>query len=91
MENPQNFLMEMAWHDFVLFAFDNKEIVQAFEQETGLKAPITGIDRLIDDVTGASDNRLFSFARWVTERQWGMEYAPAAFRAECERLDALKQ
>lgn len=49
--------------------------------------PKPPIEAMIDEATGKAQDDAFAFARWVTENHWGMEYAPEAFREECERRD----
>ena len=68
---------------------EQPETVAAFNAETGraymkTKPPI---EAMVDDATGKAQDDAFAFARWVTENHLGMEYAPEAFREECERRD----
>lgn len=92
MPATANPLLEIAWHDFVMWCYDQKEYTDAFEKDTGQK--LIGrnfIEQLIDQQTGAENELFFSFARYITEKVWGMEYAPPAFREECERRDREKE
>ncbi|MGE9984869.1 hypothetical protein [Desulfovibrio sp. SGI.169] len=83
-----NVVMEMVWRDFILFSAKDKRMVELYRKETGNSLfAETPIERTIDEATGALNDNLFSFARWVTEREWGMEHAPAAFIEECGRRD----
>lgn len=83
-----NIVMEVLWHDFVMFCANDKDMLEFYRQETGVTLfPQNPLERAIDDATGALDARMFDFTRWVTEREWGMEYAPTAFIEECRRRD----
>lgn len=83
-----NILMETLWHDFIMICAKDKDILEAYRQERGHTLfPENPLEWAIDEATGALNDRMFDFARWVTEREWGMEYAPPAFIEECRRRD----
>lgn len=83
---------EIAWRDFITFAFDQPEARAAFEAESGMKwrsAPSSPLDAMIDKATGydaqsAADEYVKAFTLWATRTQWGVEYAPAKIREELE-------
>ena len=91
MSTAQNPITVDAWADFIMWCEEQPETVAAFNAETGRaymkKQPI---EVIIDEATGKGLDDAFAFARWVTENHWGMEYAPEAFREECERRDREK-
>lgn len=89
MSIAQNPIMATAWADFIMWCEEQPETVAAFNAETGraYMKPKQHLEALIDDATGKAQDDVFAFARWVTENHWGMEYAPEAFREECERRD----
>ena len=81
--------MAPMWASFVQWASNSVEMVQQFNEETGsdYKHPKAYVEMLIDDATGKAETDAFKFARWVTERHWGMEYAPQSFRDDCNKRD----
>ena len=90
MSTAQNPITTAAWADFIMWCEKQPETVTAFNAETGrayMMKPKLPIEAMIDDATGKVEDDAFAFARWVTENHWGMEYAPEAFREECERRD----
>lgn len=85
-------ITEIAWGGFIRWAFKQKELVDAFEKDTGLKIKDRNIlEQMIDAQTGAEDELFFEFMRYVTEKHWGMEYAPESFQQECARRDEIKE
>lgn len=82
-DNPIN---EAAWASFVKWAATQPKIVARFEQETGeclglYSPPKSGLGAMIDKATGygarpATKDAMRKFIYWVTEHQWGLEYAP---------------
>ena len=89
MSTAQNAIMSAAWADFIMWCEEQPETVAACNAETGraYMKPKPPIEAMIDDATSKAQDDAFAFARWVTENHWGMEYAPEAFREECERRD----
>lgn len=88
-DNP---LVEIAWHDFIMWCFDQKAYVEGYEKATGCKIANRSIlEQMIDQSTGAESELFFGFARYITENFWGMEFAPPAFREECARRDKEKE
>lgn len=92
MNAVHNPVMAAAWADFIVWCQKEPETVAAFNAETGREymKPNTSIERMVDEATGKEQDDAFVFARWVTENHWGMEYAPEAFREECEIRDREK-
>jgi hypothetical protein len=81
-------VMAPAWAGFVQYAITDERVVEQFERETGVKFSVatTPIDRMIDEATGRVETDIEKFVLWVTERYWGVEYAPEAIR---EKIAAL--
>ena len=58
-------MMTIAWRDFLLFAAICDEMQRAFTNETGIAFPAppkNGMERLIDEATGALDGAMLDFA-----------------------------
>ena len=75
-------LMSITWRDFVVFAFNEPRMISAFNKATGRHYKASGVrpsDAQLADDTAA-------FVLWVTREYWGMEHAPAAYRAEHEAI-----
>lgn len=74
-------LNEIAWRDFVMFAWSQEDAHAAFRGETGrpqrskTRSPL---DLLIDKAVGGveDDKYMEEFVRWVTETHWGKDSAP---------------
>lgn len=92
--NIQDAINAVAWADFIKWAAKSPEYVALYNAETGSNynpfEQLSPIEAAIDKATGFAEESAFAFARWVTEHDWGMEYAPAAFREDCQRRDAEK-
>lgn len=78
-------LNEIAWRDFVLFAWSQEDAHAAFRGATGRpqrSKTKTPLDLLIDKaVGGAEDDRYAQeFVDWVTRTQWGENYAPEKWK-----------
>lgn len=72
----------IAWHDFLLWAWNEPEMRAQFTAATGInietvKAPINAA---IDAATGANESLAARFIEWATREHWGLEHAPAAYR-----------
>ena len=84
---------QIAWHDFIMFALENKNIQQQFEEATGKKMPVTArssMDAMIDKATGYQKKALAeyfeAFTEWATVELWGLKFAPKAYREKIEAL-----
>ncbi len=69
-----NPVMEIAFRDFVSWAWEDPATRAAFEADTGMKLPkpaTTGLDRLIDEATGHYEEVVEAFTRWVIANVWG--------------------
>ena len=88
----QEVINAVAWADFVKFAAESPEYVALYNAETcsNFGQQLSPIEDAIDKATGFAEESAFAFARWVTENEWGMEFAPAKFREDCQRRDAEK-
>lgn len=85
MKNPEaeDAFAEIAWRDFILFAWGHPPIRERFTAETGLTptaAPASAIEAMVDDATGQRAEVLTQFIAWATREIWGDEYAPEAYR-----------
>ena len=75
---------EIAWRDFILFAYQHEPIVSQFERETGrtiTAPPSSALEAMIDRATGKTDADLNAFVLWATEHHWGIDEAPEKVRA----------
>ena len=80
-------LNEMAWRDFVLFAWSQDEAHAAFRgatnrpQRSRTNSPL---DLMIDKAVGASedDRYMEEFVDWVTKNHWGESYAPEKWKRD---------
>lgn len=89
----QGDLNEMAWRDFILFAWGQSEAHAAFRGATGRpQRSKTGspLDLMIDRaVGGAEDDRYMAeFIDWVTKAHWGDNYAPEKWRKKNRAISA---
>lgn len=85
-------LMMIAWRDFCVWAAQEPDAVAAFNAETGrsFQAPPKNVlERMIDRATGKIEDDARAFVDWVTDSQWGIESAPAAYR-KARGLDAAR-
>jgi hypothetical protein len=65
--------MAEAWLDCLRWAVEEPSIVAAFTEATGHRwtAPRNGIERAIDDATGAGKKYIEAFVTWYNENVWG--------------------
>ncbi len=82
-------LQQIAWRDFITFAWNEPQLRKAFEAETGLHLhllPTSSIDALVDIATGAQKSidgeYMSAFVYWATKTQWGLDMAPASYQKE---------
>lgn len=76
---PTDPLMQLAWRDFISWAFDQPQIRQDFEQATGqrsLPPARTPLDLMVDDATGAHSAYAEAFIKWATEAMWDAPEPP---------------
>jgi hypothetical protein len=82
----QEALNELAWRDFILFAWSQGDAHAAFRSASGRSQRSTktnsALGLLIDRaVGGAEDDRYMEeFVNWVTKNHWGENYAPEKWR-----------
>jgi hypothetical protein len=66
--------MQLAWRDFVMWAFEQPEIRADFEAATGTPAlpgkPSSVLDLMIDDATGVNESYAGKFLEWATDNLW---------------------
>lgn len=78
---------EMAWRDFVMFAWSQDDAHAAFRGATGrpqrTKRGCAPINFMIDRAVGGSEDDAYmhEFVDWVTRTQWGEEMAPEGWQA----------
>lgn len=76
----RDYLMAIAWRDFLSYAHQEPQMVAAFNKATGRHYQVPGVTpsdaQLHDDAA--------AFVLWVTREHWGMDCAPASYRAEQE-------
>ena len=83
----QQDLNDIAWRDFIIWAFNNSDFRRAFEEATGTPALIptkSPIEAMVDKACGVKEDYFRKFGIWATKNHWGLEYAPVKMRAEIE-------
>jgi menaquinone-dependent protoporphyrinogen IX oxidase len=75
-------LNEIAWRDFVMFAYTQPDAHAAFRGATGRpqrSKTNSVLDVMIDKAVGGAedDKYMLEFVDWVTLTQWGEDCAPA--------------
>lgn len=78
-------LNEIAWRDFILFAWAQDDAHAAFRGATGRpqrSRTNSPLDALIDKAVGGSEDDRYAseFVDWVTKTQWGEDDAPERWR-----------
>lgn len=65
--------MTPAWLGCISWAIGDESVVAAFRQDTGLqwRPGRNGIDRMIDQATGAEQEFVRAFVLWVNVNVWG--------------------
>jgi hypothetical protein len=86
-DDPDGVLYELVcqemWPTFILWSRNNEEICARFTTATGMPlARNTGIEVMVDRVTGYRNAVMDRFVEWVTFEIYGIECAPAAYRAK---------
>ncbi len=74
-------LNDIAWRDFVMFAWSQDKAHAAFRGATGRpqrSRTNSPLDLLIDKAVGGSedDKYMQEFVDWVTRTHWGENFAP---------------
>jgi sulfite reductase alpha subunit-like flavoprotein len=74
---------QIAWHSFITWAWSEPQMRKQFTAATGIeiRSAKTPIDAAIDAATGARESLAAQFIEWATREHWGVEHAPAAYRA----------
>lgn len=85
MSEGKQMLNEIAWRDFVLFAWSQDDAHAAFRGATNRpQRSKTGsfLDRMIDDACGGAEDDKYKeeFVEWVTKNHWGENYAPKKWK-----------
>lgn len=72
---PQDPLMVQAWVDCLLWSVTNPDIVAAFRQQTDCHwtPATTGLERMIDQATGAEADFVRAYVAWFAQAVWGPE------------------
>jgi hypothetical protein len=70
---PDDPLMVPAWTACLLWAVQHPEMLQEFRVATGMQwqPGRTGLERAIDEATGADDAFVEAFVRWFNANVWG--------------------
>lgn len=81
----QDAFNEMAWRDFVLFAWSQDDAHAAFRGATNRPQRSKAgspLDLLIDKAVGGAedDQYMQEFVDWVTKNHWGENYAPEKWK-----------
>lgn len=68
-----------AWIGCLSWALGEPKVVDAFRADTGINysPPRSGIDRMIDEATGADKAFIMAFLKWFNANVWGDLPAPA--------------
>lgn len=76
----------VAWSDFLRYAISDKDLLNAFTQDTGrqLSTATSRLDAMIDEATGKDADDMMAFVIWATETLWGWDESPASFRKDAE-------
>lgn len=70
--------MAPAWFGMLIWAIDEPEIVERFEQESGIPRPSTsGINQMIDESCGLPEKYVTEFAAWAHKNLWGQMEHPS--------------
>jgi hypothetical protein len=75
--------MEGAWYSFISWAWRFPEMRAEFEHDTGTKLlpqARSGIEQIVDKVTGAAAGEAAAFVEWATRKHWGIEAAPKLYQ-----------
>ena len=80
--NPSDEFNTMAWHDFLLWAWNEPEMRVQFTAKTGIEIQLvtSPINAAIDAATGASKSVAATFIEWATREHWGVDAAPVAYQ-----------
>lgn len=72
----------IAWHDFLLWAWNEPEMRAQFTAKTGIEiqSVTSPINAAIDAATEATSSLAARFIKWATLEHWGIEHAPAAYQ-----------
>lgn len=83
-ENPDAAFGYPAWQSFIAWAFNDKGCREEYCRQRGRMwptPPANGLDALIDQATGHSDEHMHDFICWATAEMYGAELAPPAVQA----------
>ena len=83
-DDARDALNEIAWHDFILFAWGQDAAHAAFRGATNRpqrSKRMSPLNAMIDKAVGGEEDEKYfeEFVSWVTENHWGKEFAPAGF------------
>lgn len=75
-------LNAIAWHDFLLWAWNEPEMRTRFTAKTGveIQSVTSPINAAIDAATGVHESVAARFIEWATRDHWGLEHAPVAYQ-----------
>lgn len=75
----------LAWREFLDWAISHPAVRAQFAGETGIC--LDQIEREPGGDGAAGHPAVRAFVRWATEKHWGIEHAPAAYRAVIEAAE----
>ena len=83
----QSALNEIAWRDFILFAWSQEEAHAAFRGATGRpqrSKTNSSLDVLIDKAVGGEEDERYmaEFVDWITKTHWGVDHAPEHWKQQ---------
>lgn len=80
-------ICQTMWPGFIRWAWGSAEVRADFTAATGLvlAAPRSALEAMVDQATGYAASVAERFVEWATVEIYGLEGAPAAYRAEVER------
>ena len=84
-DEARDVLNEIAWRDFVTFAWMQEDAHKAFRNATDRPQRFKSnspLDALIDKACGGAEDDAYvsEFVDWVTKNHWGGNYAPEKWR-----------
>lgn len=80
--------MQGAWYSFIAWAWQFPEMRAEFERDTGRKLlprARSGIEQIVDRVTGATADETDAFVEWATRKHWGIEDAPRLYQQALDK------
>ena len=86
--SAREIFMEGAWYSFIAWAWQFPKMRAEFERDTGRKLLPqrgSGIEQMVDRVTGAAADEADAFVEWATRKHWGVEDAPKLYQQALQK------